>query len=219
MILVDQTDVRRQWEVRSGEYSPAYYAYYGPNETSEELHGILEQYVDHDAHILELGCSSGRHLSHLFEHGFENLSGIDVNEDAFDVMEETYPDLATHGSFYHDAIEDVVTTFDDGQFDVVYSVETLQHLHPDLEWVFAELSRITDDLLVTVENEGVGDCENEPEDAGTDRRSTDPEVNYINDDFPLYYRNWKQIFTGLGFVEVDVRSGERDTVRTFRIGE
>lgn len=209
LIHVDSNDVRRQWEARSGEYSPEYYAYYGPNDTSDALRRIFEQFLEPSAPILELGCSSGRHLSHLFAHGFENLAGIEVNADAFDVMEETYPDLAAEGEFYLDAIEDVVTDFEDDQFDAVYSVETLQHLHPDAEWVFEELSRITDDLLVTVENEGDADR------AG----STDPDVNYVNDDFPLYYRDWNAIFTGRGFVEVDATEGKRDTIRTFRTNE
>jgi len=203
---VDSNEVRQEWAERSGEYSPEYYAYYGPDETSETIRSILDRFVARDASVLELGCSSGRHLAHLLDDGFEDLAGIEVNGDAFDVMEETYPELAEQGTFYHAAIEDVVGDFDDGQFDAVYSVETLQHLHPDVEWVFEELARITDDLLVTVENEG-----------GEDQsHSGDPDVNYVNDDFPLYYRDWSRVFTEFDFVEVDAEVGERDTVRTFR---
>ncbi len=203
---MDSNEVRQQWAERNGEYSPEYYAYYGPDDTSESIRGILDQFVDRDASVLELGCSSGRHLAHLLDHGFENLAGIEVNGDAFDVMEETYPELAEQGTFYHAAIEDVVDDFEDGQFDAVYSVETLQHIHPDVEWVFEEIARITDDLLVTVENEG-----------GEDQsHSDDPDVNYVNDDFPLYYRDWNRVFTEFDFVEVDAEVGERDTVRTFR---
>jgi hypothetical protein len=78
-------------------------------------------------------------------------------------------------------------------------VETLQHLHPDAEWVFPELARITTDLLVTVENEG--------DDSG---------VSCVNDEFPLYHRDWNAVFTGLGLDEVEVETGERHTTRTFR---
>lgn len=202
---MNSTDVKREWAQRSGEFSPAYYAYYGPNETSDVIRCILEQFLDRAAPVLELGCSSGRHLSHLFDHGFETLTGIDVNDDAFDVMEETYPELAASGEFYHGTIEDQIGEFDDDQFQAVYSVETLQHVHPDAEWVFDELSRITADLLVTVENEG-----------GPDRTGSTDDVNYVNDDFPLYYRDWNEIFTDRGFVEVDVTSDKQDTIRTFR---
>jgi len=178
MVHVNSNEVRRQWAERTGEYSPEYYAYYGPDERSESILERLDRFVDRDASVLELGCSSGRHLAHLYEHGFDNLAGIDVNDDAFDVMEETYPDLAAAGTFYHDTIEDVVGDFDDDQFDVVYSVETLQHLHPDAEWVLEDICRITDDLLITVENEGEDDEQTDhPE-------SADPNVSYVNDDFP-----------------------------------
>ena len=203
---MDSNDVRRQWAERSGEYSPEYYAYYGPNETSDEILDVLDRHVDRTASVLELGCSSGRHLSHLRDHGFENLAGVEVNDDAFDVMEDAYPDLAADGEFYRAAIEDVVGEFDDDQFDAVYSVETLQHIHPDAEWVFGELARIAADLLVTAETE-----------TGADRTgSGERDVNYVNDEFPLYYRDWNGIFTAHGFVEVDRRSGQRETVRAFR---
>ncbi|WP_247001558.1 class I SAM-dependent methyltransferase [Halosolutus gelatinilyticus] len=203
---MDSNDVRKQWADRSGEFSPEYYAYYGPNETSDVLVRMLDRFVDRDAPVLELGCSSGRHLSHLHDRGFENLAGIEVNEEAFDVMADTYPDLADDGEFYPDAIENVVADFEDDRFGAIYSVETLQHLHPDAEWVFDELSRITADLLVTAENE-----------SETDRAgSTEPTVSYIGDDFPLYYRDWNAIFTARGFDEVDVSSGQRSTIRTFR---
>jgi SAM-dependent methyltransferase len=198
---VDSNEVRRQWADRSGEYSPEYYAYYGPDETSESLRGIFEDRLDRDARVLELGCSSGRHLAHLYEHGFENLSGVEINADAFETMATTYPDLAAGGTFHCDAIENAVTDFPDDRFDAVYSVETLQHIHPDADWVFAELARITADLLVTVENEG--------------EDGDEAVVNYVQDDFPLYYRDWNRVFTELGFDQADVESGERDTVRIF----
>ncbi|WP_423750704.1 class I SAM-dependent methyltransferase [Salinirarus marinus] len=202
---MDSNEVRRQWAERSGEYSPEYYAYYGPDERSETILHHLDRFVDRDARVLELGCSSGRHLAHLFDNGFENLSGVEVNADAFDVMAETYPDLFDSGTFYHDAIENVAEDFEDDAFDAVYSVETLQHLHPDVEWVFEDLARITADLLVTVENEGEGDSQ-----------SSGPAVNYVREDVPLYYRDWNRIFTELGLVEVDAESDGRDTTRVFR---
>ncbi|QWC20368.1 class I SAM-dependent methyltransferase [Halorubrum sp. 2020YC2] len=197
--------VRESWTNRTGEYSPAYYAHYGPNETSELIREALDEHLRRDAAVLELGCGSGRHLEHLANHGYEDLTGVDIDAGAFDTMREAYPELAAGGTFHRGPIEDLVEKFDDGQFDAVYSVETLQHLHPDVEWVFEEIARITDDLLVTAEIE-------EP----TRDASADPEVNYVDDDTPLYYRDWNRVFTSLGLVEVDVVSGERDTIRTFR---
>lgn len=199
-LRVKPHEIHRQWADRSGEFSPGYYAHYGPNETSDLILDRLDSARTPEAAVLELGCSSGRHLAHLRAHGYTDLSGIEINDEAFRVMEENYPDLAACGTFHSDTIENVVPEFEDGQFDAVYSVETLQHIHPDNEWVFEELARITDDLLITVEHEGNGE----------------DSVNYVNDEFPLYYRHWGRVFTDLGFVEVDSRRLKRDTFRVFR---
>jgi SAM-dependent methyltransferase len=167
---------RRGWADRSGRFSPAYYARIGPNEVSEILVTVLEYYADERSAILEGGCSSGRHLARLREAGFENLAGIDINDDAF---------------------------------DVVYSVETLQHVHPDDEWVFEELVRVTGDLLVTAENEG-----NSPR-----RGRSTGDVSYVDGDFPLYYRDWRRVFSDLGLAQLLCEPGDRDTVRVFRVPE
>ncbi|MFB6140755.1 MAG: class I SAM-dependent methyltransferase [Halosimplex sp.] len=208
---MDSDDVRRAWADRDGEYSPAYYAHYGADETSESIRDLLETYAARDASVLELGCSSGRHLAHLLEHGYENLSGIELNAEAFDVMAEHYPELWDAGTFYADAIENVVGDFADGEFDAVYSVETLQHVHPDAEWVFAEVARVTRDLLVTVETESEA-----AEAAERIENEDDPDVNYVRDDVPLFYRDWGEVFTDLGFEQVARREGKRETIRAFR---
>jgi SAM-dependent methyltransferase len=204
---MDPSDNHQNWADRSGEFSPEYYARLGPNEVSETLAEVFAHYVEEDADILELGCSSGRHLAHLRSQGYENLTGIDLNDESFDVMADHYPELAETGTFYTGAIEDILPDFDDDAFDVVYSVETLQHVHPDNEWVFEEVIRVTDDLLITAENEG-----NSP-----DRGRGDADVSYVNDDFPLYHRNWKDVFSEYGLAQLLKEPGKRDTVRVFRV--
>lgn len=199
-------DVRQDWAERRGRFSPTYYARLGPNEVSETLASVFTHYVDDTAAILEVGCGSGRHLAHLHKHGFEDFTGIDINDESFNVMAEQYPQLAEAGAFYTGAVEDLVSEFADGAFDIVYSVETLQHIHPDDEWVFEELARITDDLLVTAENEG-----NSPE-----RGREGATVSYVDDDFPLYHRDWKQVFTEMGFAQLIREPTSRDTIRVFR---
>lgn len=201
---MDSSTNHREWAERSGEFSPVYYAQLGANKVSRSLVTLLEHYSNEEASILEIGCSSGRHLAHLHDNGFEDLTGIDINDESFEVMADHYPDLAEAGTFHTGAIERIVPEFGDDTFDVVYSVETLQHVHPDDEWVFEELTRITDSLLVTIENEG-----SNPEDGNEN-------VRFVNDEFPLYCRDWKRVFTGLGLVQLLCQSGKRDTIRVFR---
>ncbi len=204
---MDPEDNRRGWAERSGEFSPEYYAEIGANEVSETLAEVFEHYVSEDAAVLELGCSSGRHLAHLREQGYTNLTGIDINDESFEVMAEYFPKLAETGTFHTGAIEDVLPDMADDAFDVIYSVETLQHVHPDNEWVFEEIVRITDDLLITAENEG-----NSP-----DRGRTSSTVSCVHDEFPLYHRNWKEVFSALGLAQLIREPGRRDTVRVFRV--
>lgn len=202
---MDGNAVRQAWHDRSGAYSPGYYAYYGADERSEAVRERLDERVCSDASVLELGCSAGRHLAHLYDHGFRNLTGVDINESAGDVLADTYPDLADVGRFRFDAIESVVPEFPDDRFDAVYSVETLQHIHPEDEWVFEEIARITGAVLVTVEIE-----------SGTAGSAADNDVNYVDDGIPLYYRDWGAVFENSGLFEVASTALGRDTVRTFR---
>ncbi len=203
----DPDDNRRGWAERSGRFSPEYYAEIGANEVSETLADVFEVYVDEDAAVLELGCSSGRHLAYLLERGYENLTGVDINETAFEVMAEYFPELAATGTFQVSAIEDILPEMETNAFDVVYSVETLQHVHPDDEWVFEEIVRVTDDLLITAENEG-----NSPK-----RGREDAAVSRVDDEFPLYHRDWKAVFSELGAAPLLREPGKRDTVRVFRV--
>jgi SAM-dependent methyltransferase len=200
---MNDDDVRREWAERSGEFSPGYYAYYGPDETSEAIRSRLDATVGPDASVLELGCSSGRHLAHLLDAGYDDLSGIDINAEAFAVMERTHPDLADRGTFHEGAIEDVVPSFDDDRFDAVFSVQTLQHLPPADDAVFGELHRVTGEVLLTAENEG-----------GEDREG----VNYVDEDLPLYYRDWGEVFGAVGFDQVDAAGLERTDLRMFEPG-
>lgn len=226
---MDGNEVHDRWATRTGAYSPAYYAYYGPNETSERIRRTLDRVVSHDADVLELGCSSGRHLAHLREHGYENLYGVDINDAAFDVMAGAYPDLDDTGTFYRSSIEDVVRDTEDDAFDVVYSVETLQHLHPEAEWVFGELTRLARTLLVTAETDaeranGSNSSAKEraddrpiTEDGARDPKSTARETRTV-DGIPLYVRDWRRIFTDRGWVELerDATALEYHTIRAFR---
>ncbi len=67
---VDSTDIRDEWAERSGEYSPAYYAYYGADETSELVQSISQSMSSRTRSVLDVGCSSGRHLAARAEAGY-----------------------------------------------------------------------------------------------------------------------------------------------------
>lgn len=204
---MDPDDVRRDWAERSGEFSPEYYAQRGAAWMTDSIRELLDHYVGHQARVLEIGCSSGRHLAALHDAGFENLVGIELNGEALDVMAERYPSLADAGTFYIDDAGSVLPEFEDDAFDAVFTVETLQHIHPDeADHVFDEVARVTGEMLVTVENES----------ARSSGDARDPDTSYVNDEFPLYHRDWQQVFAGRGFAQLLKESGKRDILRAFR---
>lgn len=203
---MDPSANHQAWAERSGEFSPTYYAELGTNKVSRSLVTLCEHFVTEQASILEIGCSSGRHLAHLHENGFENLTGIDINDESFEVMAAHYPDLAETGTFHTGPIERLVPEFADNTFDVVYSAETLQHIHPDDDWVFEELARVTSGLLATIENEGPYPNGSKP----------DENVQLVNGDFPLYRRNWNHVFTDRGLSQILCQPSKPDTIRAFR---
>jgi SAM-dependent methyltransferase len=201
---MNSDDVHEQWATRAGEFSPTYYAHQGPNRASERVRAALDRVVGTDASVLELGCSAGRHLAHLQDHGYTDLHGVELNAEAFEVMAERFPDLAAAGTFHETTIEALVPDLDDGAFDAVYSVQALQHVHPDETWVFDDVARVAADVLVTVENEG---------------GHADGDVNYVDDEVPLYYRDWHAVFTDRGLVETHSEPIKRDTLRVFQPAE
>ena len=205
---VNADEVRRGWETRSTRYSPGYYAYYGPNETSEAVRETLDGLIEPDEAVLEVGCSAGRHLQHLRTAGYSNLHGVDINEEAYEVMAAEYPDLADAVTFHRADIADAVRGFDDGAFGAVFSVRTLQHVHPDDAGAFAELARVAD-VVVTVERETPG------EDVATETDGDGTVLSYVDGDVPLYYRDWAAILAGAGMTQVTSRPVGGDTLRAF----
>jgi hypothetical protein len=61
--------------------------------------------------------------------------------------------LGKAAQIYCGPVEEAIKTYRDGQFDVVYTMAVLEHIHSESEWVFREMVRVTKDFLVTVEDE------------------------------------------------------------------
>jgi SAM-dependent methyltransferase len=200
---VNSDTVRRAWAERTGEFSPRYYAYRGPDESSEQVCEALADAVGRDATVLELGCSSGRHLAHLREQGFTDLHGVEINETALEVMAEAFPELAAEGTFYTDPIEEFLPATPPGRFDAVFSVQALQHV-PPADWSPADLVSATGEALVVVENEGDSDL------------SSGGDVNFVDDDVPLFYRDWGDVFTDAGATQTASVNLDPKTLRVFR---
>ncbi len=114
---------------------------------------IIKRYAETNAKILEVGCGVGRNLNYLFLAGFKELSGIEISENAVQLLKQSYPEMAVHIKIYNMPVEEVIRHFKDDEFDVVFTMAVLEHIHPDSEWIFPEIARITKDYLITIEDE------------------------------------------------------------------
>jgi SAM-dependent methyltransferase len=97
--------------------------------------------------ILEVGCGAGRNLAYLYDHGYTNLVGIEINPHAIALLRQTYPQLKDV-TIHEGPAEEVLPTLADDQFKVAFTMSTLQHIHPDSVAVFDHLTRVAARLLV-----------------------------------------------------------------------
>ena len=120
---------------------------------SQFLVEIIKRYANPDAKILEIGCNVGRNLNYLFLAGFRNLEGIEISEKAVQLFKESYPEMASRIKIYNVPVEEIIKEFRDREFDIIFTMAVLQHIHTDSEWIFPEMVRITKDFLITIEDE------------------------------------------------------------------
>lgn len=120
---------------------------------SEWLAGIVKRHLKEQGSILEIGCNVGRNLAHLYRAGFRRLAAIEINEDALRLLRQTFPEVAAVARFERGAVEEKIKVFPDNEFDLVFTMAVLEHIHKDSEWIFGEMVRVTKDLLITVEDE------------------------------------------------------------------
>jgi len=127
--------------------------YIDGGERSEFLISIIDRYANVDAKILEVGCNVGRNLDYLHRAGFTKLSGIEINQQAIELFRLTFPRTIRDTSIYNLPVEKAIKDLKDEQFDIVFTMAVLQHIHPSSEWVFKEIARITKSYLLTIEDE------------------------------------------------------------------
>jgi len=101
--------------------------------------------------VLEVGCSVGRNLNYLYENEFSNLYGIEINERAIEIMHELYPKLTA--KVLVGPVEKQIKEIKDNEISITFSMAVLMHINPQSHFIFREISRITKDYIITIENE------------------------------------------------------------------
>ena len=175
---ISRTELYDYWQHGgAGENAPE--VYIPSSGKNELLLKFVEKYIDPDDKILEVGCNVGRSLNFLFNAGYNKLAGVEFSKEAVDLMKKTYPGMVKSAKIYNTPIEEVIKNFKNDAFDTLFTVAAFQCIHPDSNFIFPEIARITKKYLISIENE-TG--------RGSDRN------------FP---RNYKKIFERLGMEQVD----------------
>jgi SAM-dependent methyltransferase len=116
----------------------------------------IEDHTSKNESILDIGCSTGRDLSHLYNLGYHNLWGIDPNKEAVTDITKFHPELSGEIKTFAEPVEKVITDFDTNRFGTIYTNGTLCVIHPEsAELVFDQISNICRNILITVEKENV----------------------------------------------------------------
>jgi len=148
------------------------------HERSEFLVSIVKRYLNHEDSILEVGCNVGRNMQFLFDAGFRNLSAVEISAKALELMKLKFPIIAKSSHIYNSTIEDWVQSNSSLQFDLIFAMAVLEHIHWDSDWVFSYLSKMSKKYLVVIEDEW----------------------QVSNRHFP---RNYKDIFENLGMTQLE----------------
>jgi len=88
-------ELYQYWRHPGDKYNaPELYIY--PVERSKFLLKFIKRYADFQASILEIGCNVGRNLNYLFNAGYKELGGVEISQEALDLMKKTYPEMVGH---------------------------------------------------------------------------------------------------------------------------
>ena len=115
------------------------------------LKKIRSRFRSKNTSILELGCNSGRNLNALWESGYFNLAGIDINSDAIELMGRAYPALEcdSYIGIFENILPKLIT-----QYDLVFSMAALSHVHPDtINLIIFHMKRIAKKGIITIDFE------------------------------------------------------------------
>lgn len=69
------------------------------------------------------------------------------------MLKREFPEMASTIQLWHRSVEDIISNIPSSRFDITFTNATLQHIHPDIEWIFQEIARVTKRYIVTIEDE------------------------------------------------------------------
>ena len=130
-----------------------------PDELTKVLFRDVICRIEKSDSIIEIGCNAGRNLQYLFEKGYHNLSGMDINRIAIEnVLKEKYPKLYNACKFYIGNAAEEIKNIPDSSFEIVFSKGVLIHIPPKDNSIFEHMVRISKKYIVIYTSENGSPC-------------------------------------------------------------
>ena len=121
-------------------------------ERSEYLCNLFLEYnIPKNNSIFEIGCNCCRNLNYLYQRKYKLLTGIEISKKALDLQKEIFPELKA--ILINSSIEDYILKINDKEFETVFTMAVLQHIHIDSNWIFEHIARITKHRIIIIELE------------------------------------------------------------------
>ena len=121
---------------------------------SNDLVALVKEFCpDRRISIMELGCNVGRNLQVLYNAGYKDVQGVEINPRCKELAQEHFPDIADKIT-----VTDIETylseTVNDVGHDLLFTAGVLFHMHTDTDWIYGVIQRKTTRWIMTIEREG-----------------------------------------------------------------
>lgn len=117
---------------------------------SQTIINMLHPVITKECSILEIGCNLGRNLNHLWQNGYRNLYGMEISEHAVKRLRVEYPCLADVPIDIGPA-ERSIQRHASTSIDVIFTMATLECLHPEKRSLFSEIARVAGKYVLAIE--------------------------------------------------------------------
>jgi 2-polyprenyl-3-methyl-5-hydroxy-6-metoxy-1,4-benzoquinol methylase len=170
----------KYWRDPEDKNSPHAYANSRNKEKCELMADLVGKYAKKDSKILDIGCNCGMTLDCLFQRGYNNLYGVDINAKAIILAKKLYPHMVRDYFLVSMDIKEYTKVCPDKPFDIIYTSAVLVHIPYMYDDIFPEIARMlkANGYLILREDEKES-CSRK---------------------FP---RNYKVIFENLGLIQID----------------
>lgn len=149
----DIVPVQQLYDYFSQEKPGGHYYSAAPKRSSrsQTIINMLSPFITKDDSMLEIGCNLGRNLNHLWQSGYKNLYGMEISEHAVRRLRVEYPCLANIPVDIGPA-ELSIRKFGSKSVDVIFTMATLESLHPDSRFLFKEVARVARKYVLAIES-------------------------------------------------------------------